>query len=64
MFRLYVVALYALIFCSTGKVSNAKGPVDIVGGFDGANPQSQDSIIQETLHRQHLARNTLCSRHE
>lgn len=51
MFRSYFFAL-SLFFISFASFALSENHIiEVIGGFDGANPQSQDSIIQESSNR-------------
>jgi hypothetical protein len=47
----FFLVLYTIFSTSAGLATTKKNIVEVRGGFDGANPQSQDSIIQEARNR-------------
>ncbi len=47
----YLITLCIGFIFAINSLGAASFPLEVIGGFDGANPQSQDSIIQETLNR-------------
>ena len=46
-----LIMLCTGIIVAVNPLGAASFPIEVLGGFDGANPQSQDSIIQETHNR-------------
>ena len=43
--------LYIILLLSVPIEVYGQNEIEVVGGFDGANPQSQDAIIREATNR-------------
>jgi hypothetical protein len=50
-YRYWIFFLFTALFCSLSSLSGAGDCFELVGGFDGANPQLSDAIVREAADR-------------